>query len=127
MNSLKINEKKFINRIKYAEQKTFCICVDVYKIYEGDGYDKIFEALPTFKKNMEINNILIEKYGDLLEIPDFEQDHWSRTAEGIYKFRHDSIRLMKWLIFYDRSCYDNMNYFDLMGSICKYLIEISKR
>ena len=31
------------------------------------------------------------------ENPDFEQDYWSRTAEGIYKIGHDSIRLMKWL------------------------------
>ena len=54
----------------------------------------------------------------MLENPDFEQDYWSRTAEGIYKIGHDSIRIMKWLIFYDRSYYDNMNYFDLMGSLC---------
>ena len=59
--------------------------------------------------------------------PVFEQDYWSRTAIGIYKVGHDCVRLMKWLIYYDRSYYDNMNYFDLMGSICKYLNEISKR
>ena len=35
--------------------------------------------------------------------PDFEQDYWSRTAVGIYRIRHDSIRLMKWICFYDRS------------------------
>ena len=45
----------------------------------------------------------------MLENPDFEQDYCSRTAEGIYKIRHDSIRLMKLLIYYDRSFYDNMN------------------
>ena len=61
------------------------------------------------------------------ENPNFEQNYWSRTAEGFYKIGHDSIRLMKWLVYYDRSYYDNMNYFDLMGSICKYLNEISKR
>ena len=55
------------------------------------------------------------------ENPDFDQNYWSRTAEGIYKVGHDSIRLKKWLIYYDRSFYDNMNYFDLMGSICKHL------
>ena len=32
----------FFNRLKHAEQKMFCICVDVYEIYEGDDYDKIF-------------------------------------------------------------------------------------
>ena len=26
---------------------------------------------------------------------DFGQNHWSRTAEGIYKIAHDSIRIMK--------------------------------
>ena len=63
----------------------------------------------------------------MLESPDFEQDHWSRTAEDIYKIGHDCIRLMKWLICYDRSYYDNMNYFDLMGSVLKCLNEKSKR
>ena len=46
------NQRKkinFINTIKYAEQKIFCICVDVYKIYEGDDYDKIYEVLSTLK------------------------------------------------------------------------------
>ena len=39
----KIQRKKmnFINRLKYAEQKVLCICIDVYKIYEGDDYDEI--------------------------------------------------------------------------------------
>ena len=38
----------------------------------------------------------------MLKNPDFEQDYWSRAAKGIYKIGHDSIRLMKWLIYYDR-------------------------
>ena len=70
--SEKIN---FINRIKYAEQKIFCICVDVYKIYEGDDYDKVFETLSTLKnKKLETNNILIVKYKDMLENPNFEEN-----------------------------------------------------
>ena len=48
----------------------------------------------------------------MLENQDFEQSYWSRTAEGVYKKGHISIRLMKWLIYYDRSFYDNMKYFD---------------
>ena len=59
--------------------------------------------------------------------PDFEQDYWSRTAEGNYKIGHDSIRLMKWLVFYDRFYYDDMNYFDMTGSACKYLNELSQQ
>ena len=46
----KIQRKiNFINRLKYAEQKIFCICIDVYKIYEGNDYDKIYEVLSTLK------------------------------------------------------------------------------
>ena len=70
----------------------------MYKIYEGDDYNKIYEVLSTLKnKNSKKNNILIEKYKDMLENPDFEQDYWSRTAEGIYKVAHNIIRLMKWI------------------------------
>ena len=52
MNSLKYKEKKtnFVNRVKYAEMKNFCICVDVYKTYEGNDYDKSYEASSTKKK-----------------------------------------------------------------------------
>ena len=43
-------------------------------------------------KKLKTNNILIEKYKDMFMNPNFEQDYWSRTAEGIYKIGHDSIR-----------------------------------
>ena len=42
--------------------------------------------------------MLSEKYKNMFENPDFEQDHWSRTAEVIYKIRYESIRLMKRLV-----------------------------
>ena len=106
----------------------FSICVDVYKIYEVDNYDKIYEVLSALKnKKSKLNNTLIEKYKNMTENPDFEQNHWSKTAEGIYKIGYDSIRLMKWFCYYDRSYYENYIYYDLMGSICKFLNEISKR
>ena len=54
----------------------------------------------------------------MLKNSDVEQDYWSKTAIGIYKIGHDSIRILKWLIYYDRSYYDNMKYFDLLGIIC---------
>ena len=112
--------------MKYAEVKIFSICVDVYKFYEGDDYDKIHEVLSTLKnKTIKINNILIEKYKSMLEFPDFEQEYWSKTATGVYKIGHDSIRLMKWICCYDRSYCENINNYDLMGSVCKYLNEIS--
>ena len=55
----KIQRKKinFINRLKYAEQKIFCICIDLYKIYEGNNYDEIYKILSTLKnKKLKINN-----------------------------------------------------------------------
>ena len=86
--------------MKYSELKIFFICVDVYKIYEGNENDKIFEVLSRLKnEKLKINFILTEKYKDMLENPDFEQDHWSRTTEIIYKIGHDSIGLLNWLIY----------------------------
>ena len=63
----------------------------------------------------------------MMKNPDFEHDYWSRTATGIYKIGLDNIRLMKWFCFFDRSYYENVNYFDLMGSVLKFLNEISQR
>ena len=40
----------------------FCICVEVYKIYERDNFVKLYEVLSTIKnEKIKINNILIEK------------------------------------------------------------------
>ena len=48
----KLQRKKiFINRIKYAEVKYFSISVDIYKVYESNDFDKLFEVLSTLKKN----------------------------------------------------------------------------
>ena len=126
----KIQRKKinFINRLKYAEVKIFSICVDLYKIYEGDNFNEIYKVLSTLKnKKLKINNTLIEIYKDMIKNPNFEQNKYSITSNGIYKIGHDSIRLMKRICYYDRSYYGNINYYDLMGSICNYLNEISKR
>ena len=62
----------------------------------------------------------------MLKNPDFEQDFWLRTAEGIYNIAYDSISLMKWICC-DRSYTEKIIYYDLMGSRWKYLNEISKR
>ena len=47
----KIQRKKinFINRLKYAEQKIFCICMDVYMIYDGNENDEIYKVLSKIK------------------------------------------------------------------------------
>ena len=39
----------------------------------------------------------------MIRNPNFEQNYWSRTAIGIYKKRHDSIRSKKSVCYYDRS------------------------
>ena len=57
--------------------------------------------------------------------PNFEQNKYSITSKGIYKIGHDSIRLMKWICYYNRSYYEDINYYDLMGSICRYNIDIT--
>ena len=123
-----IQRKKIniINRLKYAEQKSFCICIDVYKINEGDDYDKMYDALLTLKyKKSKTSNVLFENNKNMLENPDFEQDRYSRTIIGIHKIGHDTIRLMKWLAFYDRSSYENIYYHDMMGSVLKSSNEVS--
>ena len=61
----KIQRKKikFTNRLKFAEQKIFCLFVDVWKMYESDDFDKIFEVLSTLKnKKLKINKILIYRF-----------------------------------------------------------------
>ena len=92
--------------------------MNIYKNYESNDDNKIYVVLSTLKiKKRKINNTLIEKHTDMLENPNFEQDYWSRTTEGIYKTGHDSIRLMKCLNYKDRSFYVNINYYDLMAGI----------
>ena len=58
----------------------------------------------------------------MLRNPNFEQNKYSITSTGIYRIGHDSIRLMKWICYSDRSYYEDINYYGLMGSVCKYLI-----
>ena len=60
----------------------------------------------------------------MLKNLNFEQNNYSTTSTGISKIGHNSIRLMKWICYYDRSHYENISYFDLMGYIYKDLSEI---
>ena len=74
----KIQREKinFINRLKYAEEKIFCIFIDLYVVYPGNDYDEVYKVLSTLKKEeLKINNILIEKYKNTLENPNFEQNY----------------------------------------------------
>ena len=60
----------------------------------------------------------------MIKNPEFVQTYWSKTAEGIFKNGHDRFRLMKRLAYFDRSFYENINYYDLMGSICTNIREV---
>ena len=80
----------------------------IYIIYEGDDFDEIYEVLSILKiTKLKRNNILIGKYEDLNENPDFEQEYWSRTTTGVFKTGHDSIRLLNWLAYFERSFYEH--------------------
>ena len=63
----------------------------------------------------------------MLENLKFEQNKYSITSTGVYKISHDSIRLMRRICSYDRSYFENENYYDIMGSNCKFIKEIPKR
>ena len=77
------------------------------------------------QKKLKMNNVFFEKYKDISEKSDFKQNHYSKTASGIRKIGLNSIELMKFLAYYDRSYYEKINYYDLMGSILKCSKEIS--
>ena len=73
-------------------------------MYDGNDFDKIYEVLSTLiNKKLKINNILVGKSKDMIENPDFEQNKYSISSTSIYKIGHDSIRVTKWLAYYDRS------------------------
>ena len=99
--------------------------MNVYKIDEDVDYKKTFRTLSTFEKSLKTNNISLEKDKDMLESPDFEQEFYSKNSSGLYQIGHDSIRLMKTKAYYDRFQIENINYYDLMGPILKFLNEIS--
>ena len=61
----------------------------------------------------------------MLENPDFERKYFSRAAIGLFKIGYASIRIKKWLAYYDQSIYENLIYYDLLGSVLKYINEIS--
>ena len=99
----KVQRKKInvINRLKYAEQKMICICIEVYHLFEGNDFDELYEVLSTLKtkKKLNKNKILIEKNEDMLEISDFERNRYTRTALGLYKNGNNNARIMKWLAY----------------------------
>ena len=61
----------------------------------------------------------------MIKYRDFEQNHYSITSTSFYTIGHDSVRLLKWLAYYDRSHYETLNYYDVMRSVLNCLNEIS--
>ena len=77
------------------DKKCFCISLMYKNFYEVDDFDKIYEVLSTLKnKKSKINCILMEKFINMIENPDFEQDYWTRTAMGVYRMGHDNNRYL---------------------------------
>ena len=69
----------------------FCFCIDVLQIYEGNEFNKMFEALSELKnKNLKANKKLIEKRKKLNENPDFEQNYCSKQV--FYQTEHDGTK-----------------------------------
>ena len=79
------------------------------KNFEGNDFDKIHEALSKLKKRkLKIKKILIEKYKNMSENLNFEQNYYPETAESIYKNGQHSIKILKWLALYDHH-YEKIN------------------
>ena len=65
---------------------------------------------------MKIIKLILEKNIGMNLNAVFERKLYSRTAGDIYKIGHDSIRLLKWLAKFDRSFYENINYYVWMAN-----------
>ena len=89
--------------------------------YECTDFNRINKFLPELKnKKSKVKDIVIEKYKNMNEYPDFEQDYYSLTAKGVYINEHDSTQFMKWIAFYD-GYYENINYSDLLACVLSIL------
>ena len=70
-------KKKFYKSLDICRSQEIFLCVDLYKIYEGDDYDEIYKVLSTLKnENIRINITLIEIYKDMMINSDIEQNYW---------------------------------------------------
>ena len=104
--------------MKYAEHKIFCNCSELYKICEGNDFDKLYKTSSKLKnRKSKTNNIVMKKYNYMNKYLCFEQKFFiPSTTKGIYKIGHDSIWLLNWLAHYDGSSNVNINCYDLIWS-----------
>ena len=63
------------------------------------------------------NEILIDKFKDMLEYPVFAQIYNSRKPEVIQENGYGGVLLTIWFAFSDRSYSESLNYFHLMTSV----------
>ena len=111
--------------MKYAQHKVSFICIAVYEIYEGNGFNESFEVSAKLKnKNFKINVERMENYKNLDE--NFEQVCSSKKAKSRNCIGKDSFRLMKWMAYYDQN-HENIIYFGLMANVSSCLNGISRR
>ena len=59
----------------------FCICIDGYKMYQGNDYDKIYDALSKLKYKKFF--IFQMKSIKMCDNPHFVQNYSSKIARGI--------------------------------------------
>ena len=101
----------FSNRFKYAELKISVICMDVMQLYRESNPNLIAAILLLLKKSkLNFNNILFEKYNNLLNYDSNNVD-----ANGVWLYGYEALRLVNWL--QSDKYYDNINYFDLIYTI----------
>ena len=69
-------------------------------------------------------NFLFGKYNKVKKNPDFEENYFSKTAEGIHRISHYSIRILKCLCYADTLFNENSNDSDLMATVLTCPIEV---
>ena len=75
--------------------------MNAYKIYGINDITKMFEVLQYSKtQKIKIKNEIIEKYKNLEEHPDCEQDYHCRKVIGMNKNAYDIIPVMQWMAYY---------------------------
>ena len=110
--------------MKYAERRIISICIDVYKVYDGNDNEKLCVCLTRVKiRKLNIKSELVGKYKNMDK--DFEHNY-SGTAKGIYGIGHNSIRLMKGIAFRCKY-FGTINFFNLMASLLCALNEMSQQ
>ena len=79
---------------------------------------KIAGSTTSKDRKLNIKNQIVEKYRNMDE--ECEKNHYYKTAKGFYRKGLDSIRLIKWMAYYDKD-FENKIYSDLMTFVLSCL------